>query len=53
MPIHLKHNPYKGINAHLHSDFQNTDGWSGFHLMNLGHLLEAIDTQLPPGYVVL
>ncbi|MBC8100043.1 MAG: DUF4058 family protein, partial [Armatimonadetes bacterium] len=52
MPIHLKHNPYKGINAHLHSDFQHTDGWGGFHSAQIIDLMRALDRKLPAGYIV-
>lgn len=53
MPLHLRGNQYKGINAHLHSNLQNdTDAWSVFHGTHITHLAEAIDALLPPGYVV-
>ncbi|MAS34613.1 MAG: hypothetical protein CL610_11445 [Anaerolineaceae bacterium] len=54
MPIHLRNNLYKGINAHLHSALQSPGGgWESFHAAHITHLMEAIDTLLPDGYYVL
>ena len=54
MPIHLSENPYLGINAHLHSAFQNPGDspsmWSAFHAAYLGHLRDALNTTLPDTY---
>jgi hypothetical protein len=54
MPIRLKQNPYRGVNAHLHSLLQSPDAdWEPFHHQHISHLAEAIDAILPPGYTVV
>ena len=53
MPIILRENPYRGVNAHLNSALQHEpDGWSPFHTAHITHIAEALDAQLPPGYEV-
>lgn len=52
MPIHLRVNQYKGVNAHLHSAYQVEGGWSGFHSKHISDLAEHIDSRLPAGYEV-
>lgn len=53
MPIHLRQNQYRGINAHLHSFMQQEDGgWGVFHAAHIMHLAEAIVVLLPSGYAV-
>lgn len=39
-------NQYRGINAHLHSLWQNDSGWSGFHTVHIGYLLSALRANL-------
>jgi hypothetical protein len=54
MPIHLSHNPYRGINAHFNSFLQEEDGgWDAFHHDHIGHLKSLINRALPPGYYAL
>jgi hypothetical protein len=54
MPIHLRENPYLGVNAHLHSYLQSPGGgWESFHAAHITNLTEAIDALLPEGYYVL
>lgn len=48
MPIHLRENPYQGINAHLRSYLQQPGDWSIFHGEYITHLREALQEQLPP-----
>ncbi len=50
MPIHARKNFYQGVNAHLHSYFQQEGGWESFHAAHIVHLLEAIQELLPDGY---
>jgi len=53
MPIILRENAYRGVNAHLHSALQNeAGGWKVFHSAYLTHLAEVIDAHLPPGYEI-
>jgi len=52
MPIRLRNNPYRGVNAHLQSYLQTAPGqWQAFHASHIQHLRDAIDTQLPPAYI--
>jgi Protein of unknown function (DUF4058) len=55
MPIHLRENQYRGVNAHLHSYLQQHGDWSVFHGMHITHLSEALQNLLPPesGYIAL
>lgn len=53
MPIHSRRNEYLGVNAHLHSYFQNRADWESFHTDHITDLARAINAQLPPGYIVL
>lgn len=53
MPTYLPTNPYRGINAHLHSVLQTIeDGWSEFHGGHICHIAEAINVLLTSIYVV-
>lgn len=46
-------NPYRGINAHLHSRLQAEPGaWESFHTAQIVLLAALIDEVLPAGYVV-
>lgn len=52
MPLHLRTNQYRGVNAHLHSNLQNdTDAWGVFHGTHITLLAVEIDALLPPGYI--
>lgn len=54
MPIHLRENQYRGVNAHLQSYLQSPGGgWEMFHAAHITHLTEAIDLLLPEGYYSL
>lgn len=46
IPIRSIKNQYRGINAHLHSLWQTERNWSGFHTLQIGDLLKALNTQL-------
>lgn len=53
MPIILRENQYRGVNAHLHSYLQGTvGGWAVFHAAHVHDIYKALDRQLPPGYEV-
>jgi hypothetical protein len=44
-------NQYRGINAHLHSQWQASGGWGGFHTIHLGDLCKTLSAALlPMGY---
>ena len=52
MPVRAVKNQYRGVNAHLHSLFQNQEGWEGFHTLHIGHLASVLQAQLRTmGYV--
>ncbi len=56
MPLRTLNNPYRGINAHLHSLAQNPQAgsptiWTSIHAMHIGHLIDALNERLPAGYV--
>lgn len=57
MAIKSRRNEYLGVNAHLHSYFQNhPDGkgdWESFYTLYIADLARAINRILPPGYLVL
>lgn len=55
MPIHLRENQYRGVNAHLHSFLQNEPGgwWETFHSSHVAHIRDVLDTILPAGYYAL
>jgi hypothetical protein len=54
MPIHLRDNQYRGVNAHLQSFLQTPGkGWEMFHAAHITHLTDVIDALLPDGYYVL
>lgn len=48
-------NPYRGINAHLHSLAQNPQRsptiWTSIHTDHITHITDALNAQLPPQYV--
>jgi hypothetical protein len=47
-------NLYPGINAHLNSFLQNTDGaWRSFHAEHIVDLARTIKVALPSGYLVV
>lgn len=49
--IHSIQNQYHGINAHLHSYWQNMGGWASFHGNHIADLLRAMRASLlPMGY---
>lgn len=52
MSSESRRNRYRGVNPHLHSTYQNTGGWSGFHSKHIADLAAHIDSQLPAGYEV-
>jgi hypothetical protein len=45
-------NPYRGVNAHLHSYFQAHGGWTSFHTSMITAIAQALDADLPDGFVV-
>jgi hypothetical protein len=50
-PIQSIRNPYRGINAHLHSRWQNRGGWNSFHTNHISDLARALKPVLAPlGY---
>lgn len=53
MPIHRRENQYRGINAHLHSHFQQRGDWEGFHSLHISLLTVKLDTLLPPNYYAI
>lgn len=55
MPIHLRENQYRGINAHLHSYLQQHSDWSIFHGAHIIHLCESLQVLLLPesGYLAV
>lgn len=55
MPIHFRENLYAGINAHLHSYFQQRGDWEIFHSEHLNDLSRALQDLLPPesGYLAV
>lgn len=49
-------NPYKGINAHLHSMAQNPRDksptiWTAIHASHIGDIINALNSELPMNYV--
>ncbi len=51
--IHTTKNQYRGINAHLHSFWQQSGGWEGFHTVHIGDLYKTLNALLVPmGYEV-
>jgi hypothetical protein len=52
MPITLTHNPYRGVNAHLHSRFQSPRGpqWMSFHRSHIALLMIYLNSVLPRPY---
>ncbi len=53
MAVRTRKNQYRGVNAHLHSLWQNEGGWNNFHNRHIGDLAGLLIHQLLPlGYVV-
>jgi hypothetical protein len=53
MAVTSRKNEYQGINAHLNSELQSPyGGWEGFHNSHITHIVEAIMSSLPAGYVI-
>jgi hypothetical protein len=51
--IYTTKNQYRGINAHLHSLWQHSGGWEGFHTVHIGDLYKTLNALLVPmGYEV-
>jgi len=51
MPIHSDKNMYPGINPHLNSALQQTNGgWPTFHKDHITHIRETLDLLLPENY---
>ena len=51
MPIHLKRNPYLGVNAHANSWLLNKSGqWHSFHQEFIVRLTETVNAKLPSGF---
>jgi hypothetical protein len=51
MPIRTLTNQYRGINAHLHSQWQASGGWDEFHTAYIVYLANALKATLRPlGY---
>jgi len=54
MPIRLRNNPYRGVNAHLQSYLQAERGdWPNFHTAYLARIRDDLDVQLPVGYLAM
>ena len=52
LPVRSLKNQYRGINAHLHSQWQAHGNWAGFHTRHIGDLAGLLRRQLyPMGYV--
>lgn len=50
-PVRSVKNQYHGVNAHLHSYWQNASGWNSFHGNHIADLLRLLRVQLLPlGY---
>ena len=51
-PVRSLKNQYRGINAHLHSQWQRYGNWAGFHTAHIADLARLLRAQLyPMGYV--
>jgi hypothetical protein len=51
-PVRAVRNQYRGINAHLHSFWQQEGGWDGFHANHIADLMRLMRAQLlPMGYI--
>jgi hypothetical protein len=49
--LHTLENQYRGINAHLHSRWQNAGGWNNFHNRHIGDIAGLLRLKLiPMGY---
>jgi len=57
MALRLRDNPYQGVNPHLQSWLQsrgkrgNLSKWPGFHSAHIVNIVEALNLELPRGYV--
>jgi hypothetical protein len=51
MVLRLQSNVYRGVNAHLHSDFQSRGGWASFHTAYINNLARELHRVLPAGYL--
>lgn len=51
MPLRLRENVYRGVNAHLHSYFQAEGGWASLHNLLISTLVLDLATRLPAGYI--
>lgn len=55
MPTMTLKNPYKGVNAHLHSIAQNpqdiTGIWTSIHANHIVDIVNTLNRSLPPNYV--
>jgi len=47
-PVKSNINQYMGINAHLHSYFQNEGNWNSFHLSHISDIARLLQIQLRP-----
>jgi len=47
MGLHFQENQYRGINAHLHSHFQQSGGWREFHKDHMKVLADRLSEALP------
>lgn len=52
MPLRSRLNQYRGVNAHLHSVYQHSWRWHGFHGVHINDLATALNNILPSGYLV-
>lgn len=54
MPIYSATNLYPGVNAHLNSFLQTTDGaWHSFHAAHIIDLARTLRAMLPDGYLII
>lgn len=52
MTLYFEHNLYRGVNAHLHSDFQANGDGIGFHSSYIVLLARTISEILPSQYMI-
>ncbi len=51
-PVRAVKNQYRGVNAHLHSLFQNQEGWEEFHTGHITDIARVLQVELRArGYV--
>jgi len=54
MPIRLRNNPYRGVNAHLQSYLlTHSASWVSFHTEHIVAIRQVLSEQLPEGYYAL